>query len=149
MGSVQSCGLHEALVISGGCWSGGEVRVLVGDWAWRWWWCSKVQRLELGIITLGMWSVLTPATSHCPPVRAQVPGGPHQSGGPHVRHCCRPAQGDEGAGLPQGGRPAAPRQDPGGDKDNAPPHSGGSSQVCDHLVSPGRNIQSALSCLGS
>ena len=54
MGSVQSCGLHEALVISGGCWAGREVRLVVGDWAWRWWWCSAVQRLSLAIITLGM-----------------------------------------------------------------------------------------------
>ena len=54
MGSVQSCGLHEALVISGGCWSTSEVKILVGDWAWRWWWCSHVQRLSLAIMTLGV-----------------------------------------------------------------------------------------------
>ena len=53
MGSVQSCGLHEALVISGGCLSTSEVKILVGDWAWRWWWCSHVQRLSLAIMTLG------------------------------------------------------------------------------------------------
>ena len=51
---VHSCGVHEALVISGGCLpSSSSVRVLVADWAWAWWGLSSVQRLPLSLITLG------------------------------------------------------------------------------------------------
>ena len=54
MGAVHSCGVHEALVISGGCLpSSSSVRVLVADWAWAWWGLSRVQRLPLSLITLG------------------------------------------------------------------------------------------------
>ena len=53
MGAVHSCGVHEALVISGGCLPSSSVRVLVADWAWAWWGLSSVQRLPLSLITLG------------------------------------------------------------------------------------------------
>ena len=55
MGAVHSCGVHEALVISGGCLpsSSSSVRVVVADWAWAWWGLSRVQRLPLSLITLG------------------------------------------------------------------------------------------------
>ena len=33
----------------------GGCKILVGDWGWAWWGLSKVHRISLSLITLGMY----------------------------------------------------------------------------------------------
>lgn len=51
MGGVHSVGPHQALAISGGCCV-SNTRIVVGTWAWAWWWVTDVQKIALGIRTL-------------------------------------------------------------------------------------------------
>merc|ERR1712130_986649 len=51
MGAVHSVGPHQALAISGGCCV-SNTRIVVGTWAWAWWWVTDVQKISLGIRTL-------------------------------------------------------------------------------------------------
>ena len=52
MGNIHTVGLHEALIVSGGCSGSSAKKILVGDWAWAWWRVTDVQRLSLEVMTL-------------------------------------------------------------------------------------------------
>ena len=51
MGTVQSCGPNQVVVVSGGCFSSKKV-TRIGSWAWAWWLVTDVQRLSLEVVTL-------------------------------------------------------------------------------------------------
>lgn len=52
MGNVHTVGPNEALIVSGGCFGSLEKKMVVGGWAWAWWFVTDVQKLSLGVITL-------------------------------------------------------------------------------------------------
>ena len=51
MGNIYSVGPNEALIISGG-FKQKSKRIIVGSWAWAWWYLTKIQHLSLEVITL-------------------------------------------------------------------------------------------------
>jgi len=51
MGNVHSVGPDRALFITGGCGQSSR-SVVIGDWAWAWWFVSDVQRLSLRVMTI-------------------------------------------------------------------------------------------------
>jgi len=51
MGNVHTAGIDQALFVTGGCGVSSRT-VVIGDWAWAWWFVSDVQKLSLRIMTL-------------------------------------------------------------------------------------------------
>eukprot|EP00091_Calanus_sinicus_P009128 TRINITY_DN21525_c0_g1_i1.p1 TRINITY_DN21525_c0_g1~~TRINITY_DN21525_c0_g1_i1.p1 ORF type:complete len:235 (-),score=48.64 TRINITY_DN21525_c0_g1_i1:105-809(-) len=51
MGNVHTTGPDKALFVTGGCGQSSRT-VVVGDWAWAWWFVSDVQKLSLRIMTI-------------------------------------------------------------------------------------------------
>jgi len=51
MGNIHSVGPDKALFVTGGCGQSSR-SVVIGDWAWAWWFVSDVQKLSLKIMTL-------------------------------------------------------------------------------------------------
>jgi len=51
MGNIHTVGPDKALFITGGCGQ-SSASIVVGDWAWAWWFVSDVQRLSLRIMTI-------------------------------------------------------------------------------------------------
>ena len=59
-GSCEQAGPEQVMVISGGlCCAQEQKRYIIGNCAWAWCWCSKVQWLNLGIMTI------LPAVTQC------------------------------------------------------------------------------------
>eukprot|EP00092_Neocalanus_flemingeri_P078296 GFUD01097358.1.p1 GENE.GFUD01097358.1~~GFUD01097358.1.p1 ORF type:complete len:438 (+),score=141.71 GFUD01097358.1:29-1315(+) len=52
MGNIHTVGPDRALFVTGGCGTSSR-SVVVGNWAWAWWFVSDVQTLSLRILTLG------------------------------------------------------------------------------------------------
>jgi len=51
MGNVHTSGPDQALFVTGGCGVSSR-SIVIGDWAWAWWFVSDVQKLTLRILTL-------------------------------------------------------------------------------------------------
>jgi len=51
MGNIHTVGPDSALFVTGGCGQSSR-SVVIGDWAWAWWFVSDVQKLSLRIMTL-------------------------------------------------------------------------------------------------
>ncbi|RZF32421.1 hypothetical protein LSTR_LSTR001885 [Laodelphax striatellus] len=52
MGNIHTVGPNEALIVSGGCCSSTRKIIVIGGWAWAWWFVTDVQHLSLEVITL-------------------------------------------------------------------------------------------------
>ena len=52
MGNIHTVGPNEALVISGGFGGSTKKTIIIGGWAWAWWFITDVQRLSLQVMTL-------------------------------------------------------------------------------------------------
>jgi len=51
MGNFHTSGPDQALFVTGGCGVSSR-SIVIGDWAWAWWFVSDIQRLSLRIMTL-------------------------------------------------------------------------------------------------
>jgi len=53
MGNIHTCGPNKALIVSGGWTNASKKKVIVvGGWAWAWWFVCDVQNLSLEVMTL-------------------------------------------------------------------------------------------------
>merc|ERR1712012_781209 len=52
MGNIHTTGPNKALIISGGCFKGQSKKIVVGSWAWSWWYVTNVQYLNLNLMTI-------------------------------------------------------------------------------------------------
>ena len=52
MGNIHTTGPNKALIISGGCFKGQSKKIVVGSWAWAWWYVTNVQYLNLNLMTI-------------------------------------------------------------------------------------------------